>query len=205
MTTILAYYTRLLALTVVMLFAGCGTQQTISDADPVTPADSEKALKSATESDILAFRKAITHLNNNKLEDARSLLIEFIDDHPALAGPWANIGLIYIKENKLDKAIEVLDKALTLNPKLAQAHHLRGYIESKKSNFLQAEKYYKKAIELNPDYSIAHYNLALLYDIYLQDVANAVQHYKMYLKLIKNKDKKTIDWVEQLSSTLKKS
>ncbi|MDH5776653.1 MAG: tetratricopeptide repeat protein [Gammaproteobacteria bacterium] len=204
--TILASYTRTLIILSVLFIAGCGTQQVVNDtATSITPADSEKALKSTTEGDVLAYRQALTHLNNNKLDDARSLLKDFIDDHPSLAGPWANMGLIFIKEGKLDKATEALDKALKLNPKLAQAHNLRGYIENKKRNFLQAEKFYKAAIEINSSYSIAHYNLALLYDIYLQDIAKAVQHYKIYLKITENKDKKTMDWVQQLSSTLKKS
>jgi len=202
--TTLASYTRLIIpATAVLFIAGCGAQLPTKE-DTVSPQDSAAALKNTTESEILTYRQAITHLNNNKLNEAKSLLTEFIEERPALSGPWANLGLVYIKENKLDKATEVLDKALKLNPKLAQAHNLRGYIENKKRNFLKAEEFYKKAIELNADYSIAHYNLALLYDIYLQDVAKAVLHYKMYLKLTKYKDKKTADWLEQLSSSLNK-
>ena len=64
----------------------------------------------------------------------------------------------------------------------------------------EAEKHYKEAIKNKNDYAIAHYNIALLYDVYLQDIKSAIPHYERYMKLINNKDKSTADWLEQINS-----
>ena len=64
--------------------------------------------------------------------------------------------------------------------------------------YKQQKKHYKEAIENKNDYAIAHYNLALLYDIYFQDVAKAIPHYEKYMELINNEDKNTADWLEQI-------
>jgi len=42
----------------------------------------------------------------------------------------------------------------------------------------------------------------LLYDIFYQDIANALKHYKHYLVEINFQDKNTVNWVEQLEASL---
>lgn len=201
--TTLAFYTKLFVLGLFLIIAGCSSQPELPE-QPNVPINPEKELKSTTASEIKSYKEAITYMRNNKLEKAKSLLVDFIDDRPSLAGPWANLGLIYIKQNQLDKAETAINKSLQRNPKQVQALNLLAYLESKKGNFLKSEKLYLNAVKLNSNYALAHYNLALLYDIYLQNIPKAVKHYKYYLKLTGYKDKKTADWLEQLSNSLKK-
>ena len=91
--------------------------------------------------------------------------------------------------------------ALTRNPNFAQALNLLAYLEQVSGEIRSAEKHYKEAIKNKDDYAIAHYNIALLYDVYLQDIESAIPHYERYLKLTNNKDKSTADWLEQLKRT----
>ncbi|MFV9615434.1 MAG: tetratricopeptide repeat protein, partial [Gammaproteobacteria bacterium] len=79
---------------------------------------------------------------------------------------------------------------------------LRGQLFVTKRKIHDAKKDYEKAIELKPDYSNAHYNLALLYDIYLQEMALAIKHYETYLSLIKKPDEATQEWVNHLKGVL---
>jgi len=201
------YYIKVVACSLLVLLAGCSTQPTVKDPDlpkNIPKSDPQQELKNTTAAEISEYKKAMLHLKNGKLEDAKAVLIEFIGNRPSLAGPWANLGLVYLKQNQLDKAEDAIKKALLLNPKQAHALCLLGFLESKKGNFLEAEKNYIKAIELKDNYPVAHYNLALLYDIYFQDIGKAVKHYSIYLKLTGNQDKKTADWLEHLKGTLKK-
>lgn len=191
-----------IALLSAIILSGCATQE--SKPDKLSQHNIDKALKETSESDIQRYRDAIALLANGELDKAESALMDFAEDRPELAGPWANLALINIKRNKLDKAEEFAQKALQRNPEMPQAFNLMGYIEKNRGNILKARDFYTKAIEIKENYTIAHYNLALLYDIYIQDIAKAVAHYQKYMALTKHKDKKTADWLDQLKASLKK-
>lgn len=195
-------YTRVAATVAYLLLAACASQQAPTDTPSQQKID--KAIQSTSSSDIQKYRQAISLLSAGELEKAKLALIEFTEDRPQLAGPWANLGLIYIKQNRPEEAERYLDKAIERNPELAQAYNLKAYIEKSKGNILKSVELYKKAVSLKDNYAIAHYNLALLYDIYIQDIPKAVAHYQKYISLIKKKDKQTADWLEQLRASMKK-
>ena len=81
---------------------------------------------------------------------------------------------------------------------------MRGFLELTRGNFAKAAGDYRQAIALKEDYALAHYNYALVNDIYFQDMKMAVRHYKRYLELTQNQDKKTADWVLELERNLAK-
>ncbi len=149
------------------------------------------------------YREAITALNANELDAAEDLLQEFRQKKPQFAGPLANLGLVYFKQGKLEQARTILQEALKKNPKQPHALNLLGQIAYLEGHATEAENLYLKAIASKKDYANAHYNLALLYDIFFQDIAKAVKHYQYYMQLTKFSDKETADWVEQLKNSLK--
>lgn len=187
-------YIKLLMISV--LLSACSTTNNItnitsSDLNPLEQTESEQA----------RYKTAITFLNNDKLEEAKEIFLEFKSERPELAGPYANLAVIAIKNNNLNEAIELAKKAIEKNPKLAQALNLLAYLEQMNGEITLAVKHYKQALQNKEDYAIAHYNIALLYDVYLQDIENAILHYERYMKLTNNKDKNTADWLEQIKST----
>jgi len=154
--------------------------------------------------DISLYRKGLTELNQEHYAVAMKIFYTIIGEHPDLAGPWANLALINIKNHNLDKAQKNLKHALALDSSMPQIYNMLGFIEKQKGNINKAVDYYELAIAKKPDYALAHYNLALLYDVYLQDIPDAITHYKRYLALGNTQDKKTADWVNELESTLKR-
>lgn len=154
------------------------------------------------EKEIALFQQAITSLNNIDLEKAEADFKELTKSRPGLAGPWINLALIDVKKKNVDGAERNLAKALERNPQMAQAHNMLGFIAVSKGNMTNAVEHYRKAIALKNDYVLAHYNMALLHDIYLHDNVTAVQHYKRYLELTNNQDKKTAEWVAELERSL---
>jgi len=193
------YYINLLFLLAFLALSGCATGPgTTSSGD----AESTSNIISTTGEEVVLYRKGITALYKNQLEEAEMLFLKIIKLQPDLAGPWTNLGLVYMKQGHLDKAMKNANTALEKNPKMAQAHNLLGYIETKKGHILEARDHYIKAITFKQDYALAHYNLALLYDTYFQDLAKAIEQYEAYLKLVEHKDKSTADWVEELKRNL---
>ena len=193
------YYTKYLPLLLLAL-TGCATVTNHGPA-PQSGADS---LGASADNETDLYRQAITELNNSQLEQAETDLITIARAHPELAGPWVNLALIDIKKNNLESASKNLAKALDKNPKMPQAYNLLGFIETSKGNINKAVGDYRQAITFKQDYALAHYNLALLNDIYLQDIKVAIDHYKRYLELTGYQDKKTADWVQELERNLKR-
>lgn len=159
-----------------------------SGLSPLEQSDSERE----------QYQRAVALLKSNKLGAAKSIFLEFKSDRPELAGPYANLAVIALKNNKPEKALDLVKIALTKNPKMAEALNLLAYLEQISGEIKSAEKHYKEAIANKENYAIAHYNIALLYDVYLQNVEKAIPHYERYMSLTNNQDKNTSDWLEQI-------
>lgn len=200
------YIKRLLILTAFL--GGCASDpaSVTPDRDASTAGNETKTAQAPGSSaqEIALYRRAITELNNNELDKAEISFLEMVKLQPDLAGPWANLALLYIMQKKYDKAEKHIQEALNRNTKMAQALNMAGYLAEKKNQINKARNFYEQAISSKPDYAIAHYNLALVHDVYLQNLAKAVEHYERYLSLIKHEDIKTREWVQELKRNLDK-
>ena len=179
-----------------ILLSACSNQQASKKAvvNKQTTASSVQELQ--------LYQSAIIALNQNELEKAETLFTTMSERQPDIAGSWANLALISIKKQELTKAKTFINTALEKNPNMAQALNLSGYLAQQSGEINQAKILYLQAIANKADYALAHYNLALLYDVYLQDIAKAVEHYQAYLANIEQKDESTENWLEGLQATL---
>ena len=149
------------------------------------------------------YKKGIAALTNKDLKLATDIFMAFKQQHPGLAGAYSNLGLIHYKLNNYELSTRYIEAALKLNPKQSQAYNIRAQLHLINGEIKQARNNYIKAINLNPSYAIAHYNLALLYDIYLQDIEPAIKHYEKFMLLQKMPDETTKNWIKHLKGTLK--
>jgi len=190
------YYIKLsLTLIMFLTLGACSNQPANTTAN-----NTLKAQSSAQE--LVLYKEAIVALNNNDLVKAETLFTQMSTLQPNIAGPWANLALINIKNNNLVKAEQQVKVALKKNPKMAQALNLSGHIAAKKGQINLAKSYYQQALINKPDYALAHYNLALLYDIYLQNIPKAIDHYQQYLSHNLKTDKVTESWLKGLKATV---
>lgn len=201
MSSINAFKLIVSAALITLLFSCAGQQSTRTSSQDVQ----ETGLSSTGnigQADRELYRTGITALYNDELSSARHIFTGFIRQHPDLAGAYSNLALIEYKQEKFEEAIKLTDKAISLNPDQAQAYHIRAQSYVKLGKIHEARADYTKAVELKPDYIQAQYNLALLYDIYLQDIENAIKHYELYMALNKKQDQATVDWISHLKGTL---
>lgn len=202
MDTSMSYIKYIFLILISIIIYGCAQEiqrdNSTGEGEPGT--ETQQRDTSTSEAEISRYKSAISHISSNNLDKAEKILLEFTQQRPELAGPWANLGLIKLKQNEFDSAEKFLNTALKKNPDLAQALNLMATIRIHQGKINMAEQLYKKSIALKPGYPLAHYNLALLYDIYLQNIPEAISHYSTYLELSKENDTSTRDWVEQLKS-----
>lgn len=195
-------YTKFILLAFIAMFSAC-TSESVKDTAADSSSQTMKATsQSITKYDREKYRSAITALNNNELSKAQRIFNEFIRNKPELAGAYSNLALVYYKKNEFNKSFKLVSKALELNPKQAQALNLRAQIYILEGKIHKAKADYLLAVKIKPKYINAQYNLALLYDIYLQEIELAIKHYNIYLSLLKRPDDKTIEWVKHLKGTL---
>jgi tetratricopeptide (TPR) repeat protein len=190
------YYTKLLSIVLLLSLVGCST----SPSNLKPNANEDSATISDTE--IALYRQAITDLSNSDLDKAEANFLKMSRAKPNLAGPWANLALIYLKQQQYEKADNAIKSALEKNPSMPQALNLAGVMAEKEGRITEAQRFYEQAILNKPDYAIAHYNLALLFDIHLQDIARALVHYQRYQFLTGDTDKNTAMWIKELTFNL---
>ncbi len=196
---------HLISLSLLLWLTACSSMGTAPDKDKSSlTSTAENTDAALADAERALYAQALADLQANRFAPAEAAFTRLAEQHPKLAGPWANLGLIYIKQDQLDRAADMLMRALENQPDLAQAKQLLGYIENKRGHYLKARDLYLEALAAKPDYAVAHYNLALLYDIYLRDIPKAIEHYTRYLALAGREDKRTADWVNELTSSLKR-
>ena len=93
-----------------------------------------------------------------------------------------------IFQNKDDEALKALDSVMILSPfgtLVDDALYQKALILIRQKNYLEAEKLLKRVVEDYGDQLLADdavFQLAELYEYYLKDVSQAMEHYQKILK-----------------------
>jgi Flp pilus assembly protein TadD len=144
------------------------------------------------------YQQALTALGAGRYPEAERALLAVIRSEPELAGPRANLGILYARTGHPAQAFESLKQAIRLNPDRAAYYNELGMMSRREGRFDEARGYYAKALDLDPNYAYAHLNIGILYDLYLQDTAKAAQHYQRYRELTPSEAGTVTKWIADL-------
>lgn len=173
-----------------LLLGGCSSVPSHEDGPGGTTAQQQKLPRE--------YEQALSLMRSGDYGAAIPALQKFSEDNPELAGPYVNLGIAYAQVGEPAAALSALDKAVELNPASAPAQLQRGILYREKGDFQAALRAYDQALALQPDYALAHRNIGILYDLYLQQPAPALSHYKRYLELSGGDDKTVSGWIIDL-------
>ena len=191
-----------LSLGFALLLGGCaavsppGAGTTAASTTPKTAAKIDPALQKAYDEALLSMRKGDT-------ERAKRQLQQLIADHPDLAGPQTNLGILQLKANDPAAAEQSFRNAIRHNPKSAAAHNQLGVSLRMQGKFQEAEQAYREALEIEPVYLMAHRNLGILYDLYLAKPKQALEQYRICQKLAESPDHEIEAWIVDLERRVK--
>lgn len=213
----------LAAATLCITASGCAsvlspqTTDSASSAAPVTTAGAGKAATSkaaptpaATATPVVAaapavapavqrtFDSASRALDLGQVVEAERGFLTLTKSNPDLAGPHANLALIYRQAGKLDQAVAELEQAAQTNPQQPAFHNELGITYRQLGQFGKAREAYERAIALDPNYAAAQLNLGILLDLYLWDSRAALQAYERYMALLPSGDDTVRKWIADI-------
>jgi len=188
----------LLLMAALLALSGCSSGPT---ATVGSPAINAKAAPLA-EKDRTAYTNALAELDKGSAKEAAATLTKIANANPGYFDVWINLATAHYKLKEIDGAKRAITQAHKLQPNSAQVSNIQGLISTEDGRYKEAEQLYLASLKLDPNNASTHYNLALLYDIYYQNLPQAISHYESYLSLSSQKDEETEAWKDELKQIL---
>jgi len=157
------------------------------------------AVRGATATD---FETAVAFIRAGRYEDAEIILLGITSDQPELAGPWINLGEVYVALEQPEEARRAFEAAALANPWNCTAHNELGLLSRVHGDFEAAEQHYLSCIERVPGHGPALLNLGILYELYLGRLSDALVYYRQYQTLLTEPDRRVQGWVMDLERRL---
>ena len=167
------------------------------------PPSPEQPQESAAESGPEArFSEAVSLLESKRYQEAASAWERLVGEQSAGPAALANLAIAYMHLGREQEAIAALEKALAADPAHPQAGNLLAIQHRKAGRFEEARALYQRVLDAHPDYRNGHLNLAILCDLYLQQLDCAREHYLRYQSLSEQQDEQVTAWLVDLERRL---
>ena len=147
-----------------------------------------------------SYQHAIQSMQAEQWQAARESLIHITEQNPSLSGPWLNLGITRTMLGNHAGAETAFKTALDVNHRALEAYNQLGMLYRRQGHLDEAQFIYEEALRLEPDNSNIHWNLAILYDRYLTNPRQALQHYQRYQQLTGSDDPQLQAWIARLDS-----
>jgi Flp pilus assembly protein TadD len=169
---------RAATLLAALLAGGCS----LVGGDPAVDEAALAAASGPAPAVLAEYAAAVAQLQAGD-EAADTALQAFSAAHPELSGPLLNLALLRMREGDENSARGYFDQAAAVCTSCAPVWNGLGVLHRQQGRFREAEQAYLQAIELDPGYALAYYNLAVLYDLYIQRPELALVNYQQYISL----------------------
>ena len=146
-----------------------------------------------------AYDKALDLMRSKQYDKALQQMENLAAHNPLYSGPLVNQGLIYLQMGKYNNAEKTLEAAVQVNNLNPYAWDALGTALRYQGKFDASRKAYEHALSLDNQYARAHFNLAVLAELYLQDLTLALEHYQRYQSLQLTPDPAVSHWIVDLS------
>ena len=143
------------------------------------------------------FEEAVRLLNEEDYHKAIEILEKVIEQSPGVTAPFIDLGIAYQRIGDQEKAETQFKSALELFPGHPVACNQYGLLLRKNGKFDEARNVFEQALVEYPSYYPVHRNLGILYDLYLNDLTNALEHYETYNGYV-TEDAKVKIWIADL-------
>ena len=173
--------------------------QPLTEVEP--PQSEPVTVPPPVDSNRLHYLEALEQLKLN--EDGAIAQLEILSQEASdLEYIFTNLGIAYFNQNKYEQAEVAFERAISLNKDDAVAYNHLGILTRMRGEFQKARQHYERAISIDDEYAAAHLNLGILFDIYIQDIKQALTQYEKYQTLTNNENKTVAGWIVDIKRRL---
>lgn len=150
------------------------------------------------------YDAAVAALSAGQHKAALRQFEHFVQAYPHSPGAWVNLALVQLTLEQPESALLSVERAVAIDGDYAPALNQLGVIKRQQGDFAAAEQAWLRATEVHPEYAYAWYNLGVLYDLYLQDLPAALEHYQRYQDLSGSagRDETVARWIADIENRL---
>ena len=190
-----------LLLGVALVAVGCSSPgrkpATVDHGDKTRPVRGEAVAAEIPAEARTMYEQAVAVMASGDFLEAELRLKEFVLRYPRYPGAYVNLAILHLNDEDEDAARAAIDAALLIDPDYPPALNQQGVLLRRTGKILEAEAAYLKAVTADPEYALAHYNLGVLYELYLQRLDDALQHFERYQDLV-GEDEQVEKWITDL-------
>jgi len=188
---------KLLLVYSLLLLSACASGPSKPDQDAIVVGSQDAiAIHPSVEQD---FQEALALLKEKKYDQAITLLESIVRTENRITAPFVNLGIAYMRTGEMEKAEQNLLKAVSLDPAHPIANNELGLLYRKTGRFAKARKVYEETLKIYPDFLPVRKNLAILCDIYLDDLGCALSQFQKLAKALP-KDEKLKIWIAEIKA-----
>lgn len=192
---------RLAALALGLLVAACGApgakrSDSEDAAEAPKPVVVRPVVVAAQGSEEMV--KAVGFLMVKNYPQAEANLEEIVRVRPDIAEAHFNLAWVRQQLGAHTRVVDAVLPGLALRPNEIRAWLLLALSERELGRFADAEASYHAGLALAPNDPRLHLNAGILYDLYLQKPAEALEHYRRYQALQAVPDAKVAGWIAVL-------
>lgn len=181
------------------ILSGCAHLPSDNSSHAQVVGKRENAIRTA---DLAHYENAKRLLESGDYDKALSELQRITAANPGFIEAWVNQAIALNALQKYSDADKAIQQAARLGATSAEFYNILGLIDLANHRYQLAEQHLQKSINQNTSCAQCHFNLGLLYDVYYQNFARALEHYQIYLAHIQTTDEETEQWMEELRRKL---
>lgn len=144
------------------------------------------------------FAAAQASMREKQWDQAEATLLLMTETYPELSGPYVNLGIVYLQTQRYEEAVKALEFAIATNPTNMDAYSQLGLAYREQGLFEQADMSYQSALSVWPHHADSLKNSAILYDLYLGKLPEALERYKLLAQIQGEPTRELKGWIIDL-------
>lgn len=147
-----------------------------------------------------AYNQGLELMQKEQYPEAEQHWQSTASQWPQFPGVWSNLALAQWHLEQYDEGLASTEKALELNKNFCPGIKVHALLVKEKGLFKEALADYQTAALCAPKDADIPYNMGIIYDLYLQDLSQALTHYTRAQELLTEEDANLTMWIADIQN-----